>query len=235
MKKQCPICGKDFEDLKHPNKKYCSLQCSGIAQRKGKTLNCAYCGKLFYKAPSLIKDNKQVFCSNECRYLAERKKDFIYLKADYAYIVLQKDNIYKEVLFDIEDIEKIKQYKWHLHLRKKDMRYDACANTYGNHKNRKYINMPRYILNCPITLTIDHLNHNTLDNRKQNLKICSSYENNQNKRINTSGCVGVCWDKARNKWHVMFRNQNLGRFDTFEEAVKIRKQAEENYHLQNNV
>jgi hypothetical protein len=45
----------------------------------------------------------------------------------------------------------------------------------------------------------------------------------------------VCWDKARNKWHVMFKSKNLGRFDSFEEAVNVRKQAEKDYQLHNTV
>lgn len=191
MIKICKNCGKEFEDKKYPNKKY---------------------------------------CSNQCYYLARRQHDIVYYKNNYAYILLKKDNVHKKVIFDIEDAKKINQFKWHLHLRKSDMRYDACTNTYfDENKKRKYINMPRFILDYNGKKTIDHINRNTLDNRKCNLKICSVLENNQNKNTNTSGCVGVCWDKERNKWHVMFKNKNLGRFVSFDEAVRVRKQAELEY------
>lgn len=196
-------------------------------------LKCTFCGKTIKKFPNQIRKNN--FCSSKCYHLFTRQINEIYYELDYAYILLTKDNITKKVLFDIDDVDKIKKYKWHLHLRKKDMRYDVCTNTYGNHKNRKYINMPRFLLNCSNNLSIDHINHNTLDNRKVNLKICTTYENNQNKRNNKSGCVGVCWDKTRQKWRVMINKKNIGRFDNFDEAVKARKEAEKFYHLQNNV
>lgn len=153
----------------------------------------------------------------------------ILFENDYAYMLLSKDNVIKKVIFDTEDIIKLAIYKWHLHLRKSDMRYDACANSYGSHETRKYINMARYILDYDGDLTVDHINHNTLDNRKSNLRICSRFENNQNKTNNTSGCVGVVWDKSRGKWKASISGKHLGRFDTLEEAIKVRKNAEKDY------
>ena len=48
---------------------------------------------------------------------------------------------------------------------------------------------------------------------------------------NKSGVVGVNWDKSRNKWQAGIRfkghKYNLGRFDDFETACKVRKEAEE--------
>lgn len=50
---------------------------------------------------------------------------------------------------------------------------------------------------------------------------------------NKSGVVGVNWDKSRNQWQASLRFQkhkyNLGRFDSFDEAVEARKAAEEKY------
>lgn len=49
-------------------------------------------------------------------------------------------------------------------------------------------------------------------------------------KSNKTGVVGVNWDKSRNKWQASIRFQgrkyNLGRFEDFEVAVKIRKEAE---------
>ncbi|MDV3490970.1 AP2 domain-containing protein [Elizabethkingia anophelis] len=51
---------------------------------------------------------------------------------------------------------------------------------------------------------IDHINGDTLDNRKQNLRICNIKENNHNRAGNlknkTSKYKGVCWNKKMNKW-----------------------------------
>lgn len=54
-------------------------------------------------------------------------------------------------------------------------------------------------------------------------------------KSNKSGVAGVNWDKSRNKWQVSIRYKgtryNLGRFDDFDEAVEIRKVAEEKIKL----
>lgn len=95
--------------------------------------------------------------------------------------------------------------------------------------------MSRYLMNYNDKLTIDHINRNTLDNRKSNLRIVTKFENNLNKRNNTSGCVGVTWDRSKQKWQVTIKKKYIGRFDDFKEAVNARKQAEKIYHLQNKV
>lgn len=50
-------------------------------------------------------------------------------------------------------------------------------------------------------------------------------------KANKSGVVGVNWDKSRNKWQASIRfrghKYNLGRFDVFDDAVSIRRVAEE--------
>lgn len=162
-----------------------------------------------------------------------RGSNTIIEKENYAIMIINRQGVNFEILIDKEDIERINQYKWHLHLRKSDMRYDVCANTYGKTSERKYIILPRFLLNTPKDLTIDHINRNTLDNRKVNLRNVTRFVNNLNKSNNTSGCVGVTWDKSKQKWQVTIKHKFLGRFVDFNEAVRVRKEAEELYQLQN--
>lgn len=86
-----------------------------------------------------------------------------------------------------------------------------------------------WIMNCPKGLQVDHINHNTLDNRKENLRVCTCRENSQNKRNNTSGCVGVRWHTQGKKWNARItikgKEKSLGMFNTFEEAVQARTKA----------
>lgn len=86
---------------------------------------------------------------------------------------------------------------------------------------------------------IDHLNRVRSDNRILNLRDVDRLTNHQNKKMdkrNSSGVQGVHWNKGLNKWMVRIGNngkrKHLGYFENFEEAVKIRKQAELelNYH-----
>jgi hypothetical protein len=87
---------------------------------------------------------------------------------------------------------------------------------------------------------IDHINGETADNRIENLRLVSSWQNARNKRLpirNTSGRVGVSWRADLNRWCASIgigKNKKavLGFFDTKEEAVAARIGAEKvlEYH-----
>lgn len=78
-----------------------------------------------------------------------------------------------------------------------------------------------------------HSDGNTLDNRIEKLSNGTVSENAKDMKKpidNTSGVMGVSWDKNRNKWQVYInvgtKRKALGRFENFEEAVEVRKNAE---------
>lgn len=83
---------------------------------------------------------------------------------------------------------------------------------------------------------IDHINKNREDNSIQNLRWVTYSQNNQHKMKqcnNTSGVSGVGWDKRSKKWVVRIMvegiHKNLGLFEDKEDAINVRKQAEEDY------
>jgi hypothetical protein len=85
--------------------------------------------------------------------------------------------------------------------------------------------------------SVDHINGNKLDNRKENLRICTHQQNMCNTKIsikNKSGVKGVHWSEERQKWsaQIAYKNKTLalGRFEMYEDAVKARKEAEKKYH-----
>lgn len=149
---------------------------------------------------------------------------------DYAEIVLYNNNC-KEVgraLIDLDDVDIVKQYKWRI----KDNGY-VLTDIKGSNKK---ILLHRFIMDCPKDMVVDHINHNRLDNRKENLRICTQQQNtlNRNKTSkNTSGIVGVWWYKQTNKWAAQIQVNSarihLGYFNTKEEAADARKQAELEY------
>jgi len=74
---------------------------------------------------------------------------------------------------------------------------------------------------------IDHINQNTLDNRKVNLRVANKSINGYNSKIrydNISGFRGVSFDKARKLWiaRIMINKKYvmLGRFATKQDALR---------------
>ena len=128
--------------------------------------------------------------------------------------------------FDLGDYDKIKNICW---------RINSEGYVVSSHQ-KNHIYMHRLVTNCPSDMDVDHQNHITHDNRKENLRICSTSRNLMNhviKSNNTSGVTGVYWIKRRQNWRVDIgvngKSIFIGYFNNFDEAVKARKEAEEKY------
>lgn len=111
----------------------------------------------------------------------------------------------------------LNKYKWH---------YLSS----GGYAARKYKNkrllMHREILLAPNNLCVDHINHNGLDNRKENLRLCSKQENcrNQLKKINTLLPYKGVKIKESGKFESTIRispieDYYIGTFNTLEDAA----------------
>lgn len=134
----------------------------------------------------------------------------------------------KPFYIDIEDYEKIKDYTW----------YMTKLGYLISKKDNIGYKLHNVVMNITPTMNkyIDHINHNTSDNRKINLRIVSASKNQMNKvmqKNNTSGVTGVMWHSRDQIWEARIGvNKNdiyLGRFRDFNEAVNARKKAEEKY------
>jgi hypothetical protein len=84
----------------------------------------------------------------------------------------------------------------------------------------------RLITNAGPGQFVDHVNGDTLDNRRANLRLCNRNENNRNRRLNrtsTSGFKGVCWYKQTSRWKAQIcvngHKRGLGYFNTREAAA----------------
>lgn len=91
---------------------------------------------------------------------------------------------------------------------------------------------------------IDHIDGNRTNNSWINLRCVDAFENSRNqgeRKDNTSGCRGVSYRKSgrgNNRWvaRISHKGQRilLGYFADFNEAVKVRKQAEIDYGYHKN-
>ena len=138
-------------------------------------------------------------------------------------------------IVDDEDFEEISKYNWYA-IKKSN--YDAyVAMTTIRQFPKKNVLMHRMIMGNQTTMDIDHINHDTLDNRKSNLRICTSRQNQCNrKRKNKTGFIGVC--ETRCKWEAYTWDKktiHLGLFDTPELAARARDRYEIKRHGRENV
>ena len=136
----------------------------------------------------------------------------------------------KVTLVDDADYEWLNQWKWYAH-RSHPERKEVF---YALRSDKRYtVAMHRLILDVPKGLQVDHINHNGLDNRRCNIRLCTQSQNTANSshlRPNkTSQYRGVHWDKTHNRWRAGIRVNNkpyrLGRFTSEIDAARVYNRA----------
>jgi hypothetical protein len=86
-------------------------------------------------------------------------------------------------------------------------------------------------------MVIDHIDGNTSNNSKANLREVSPAENARNRKglqpNNKSGVAGVSWYRPTQKWYVQLKYNGRpiygGYYEDFDEAVEARRQLEIKY------
>jgi hypothetical protein len=126
----------------------------------------------------------------------------------------------KYSLVDDGDYERVSKHKW-------------CAWWSGwawyaeRRSSGKIVYMHRFIMGAETGLEVDHKNRNGLDNRQENLRICTSSQNKHNTgqhSDNKSGYKGVCWVTRDKRWKAQIkfdgRNMSLGHYKNIIDAAK---------------
>lgn len=138
-------------------------------------------------------------------------------------------------IVDDEDFEYLNQWKWHVSMSSSSNDYYAKRTQhlgmFNGEKKQKSIQMHRLIMNAPKGKVVDHINHDTLDNRKENLRIVSTRQNLQNKkRKMSSKYPGVSWSKSVKKWradiNINGKLEHLGTFHDEKTAAKAYEMAQ---------
>lgn len=147
---------------------------------------------------------------------------------DYVIIYIQskKHNRLFEVYIDLDDLEEVKKHTWNIVFNKTNNEFYATTSIYyttDKGESSFPLWMSRYILNIRErnrSIHVDHINHNTLDNRKENLRMTSNSKNLRNRNgansNNKSGYRNVSWHEHDNRWVVQLmvngKNTIVGRF-----------------------
>jgi len=130
----------------------------------------------------------------------------------------------KIALVDDRDAALVRSYgSWH--AARRGRRWYAASSEPGNRAHR--VLMHRLIMGAERGLDIDHINHNGLDNRRENIRVSTHSTNDANvpKRAGTSSQYkGVTWDAWAGRWKagikVNYRSIHLGRFDDEKDAAR---------------
>lgn len=165
-------------------------------------------------------------CWRKERISSSNKKNNDYeIQEDYIIMYTSKGEPF---YIDLEDFNKVKDICWHI---------DNNGYVKGKVKGKE-TTLHRYIMNCPDGYYIDHIHgkKSRNNNCKNNLRIVTVSQNGMNvatRNNNNSGTTGVSWDNFKNKWvayiTINYKRNHLGYFDSIDDAIKVRKEAEKKY------
>jgi hypothetical protein len=117
-------------------------------------------------------------------------------------------------LVDDEDEFRILERKWRLIKRRSLDKTGYAVSSRSPH----IIRMHRFLINAPEDFEVDHINGNTLDNRKENLRLATRSENAANRKAKG-------FYKYGSKYRAFCGGRALGYFLTEEEARDVYEKA----------
>lgn len=129
----------------------------------------------------------------------------------------------KVATIDFEDFDKVRPYRWNAFRGRKTW---YARRSVGTDSQKIYLH--RQLLAASSWEQVDHRDGNGLNNRRDNLRLCSNAQNHQARQskhlLATSNYRGVCWDFARGLWFAQIKHKgkhyNLGRFVNAEDAAR---------------
>jgi hypothetical protein len=124
-----------------------------------------------------------------------------------------------KIIVDDSDYKTLVSYVWSINNTGYAVRYETVDN------KKSQISMHRQIMNTPRGMFTDHKNHERLDNRRSNLRICTREQNQRNMKLqknSSTGQKGVYWDKKAKAYRARIyfnkKRKCLGFFSTAAEA-----------------
>lgn len=196
--------------------------CGRKMTKKNKVYGMNLCSKhmhQYHKYHKFLDNNPRTEKDlNEFRFLDKSTVEF-----DVYNIKSEKVNSF---IIDAEDLQKVRYHKWRIDSNNRIVTGNCTQ------KNPKR-EISRFILDINSRdVVVDHISGNSLDNRKQNLRMCTQTDNvcNKSRNNSSSGYNGVYYDKNRRKWGPEIvknsKRYHLGRYNNLKDAVYARYIAE---------
>lgn len=143
-----------------------------------------------------------------------------------------------EAIIDSEDFNRLSQYKWAVTRSRDQAPYAQSSVKCITTGKFISIRMHRLLLNCPKGMEVDHINGNTLDNRKSNLRVTTRGENAKNRKVqrNKTGYKGVFINNRGQGYSARIqvdgKRINIGTYKDPLDAAKAYDNAALLYHKQ---
>jgi len=138
---------------------------------------------------------------------------------------------------DPADYKRLRKYQWFASAKAGNCFY-ARKHTTNGKTNQKLLYLHQEIIEVPYGMVTDHINHDSMDNRKANLRPATHSQNTCHRRkpshAKTSKYKGVSWKKSKRKWQAQIGFQKkdiyLGYFENEIDAAKAYDRAARRYH-----
>lgn len=226
------LTGKQFEYLLVVAKGDDYISPSGL--HYARWLCKCICGNTTLVRSCDLMSGKTTSCGCRHREIVAKRNTSNAIKVEYTFfdkiVIGHIPTTDIEFVIDKSDYDRIKSYRW-TGIKNRSGSYYIGAR-FRDREKQSTILLHRLIMNCPNGMVVDHINHNTLDNRKQNLRVCTRSENNYNRQCSYKSNIYL--DKRINKWIARIGVDNqiiyLGSYDTYEEALEAREKAEKQYY-----
>lgn len=156
-------------------------------------------------------------------------KNKIELEGDVAKItVVQRNGRKHEFLIHATDLAKLEDWDSIWALKHKTGKFYAVLYKYDKGISTQCY-LHRIIMDASDGIFVDHINRNTFDNRKENLRLATKQQNGENltgaNRDSKSGIRGVSWNLQNKKWLAQVKVKGcayyLGLYEDIKEAETV--------------